>query len=134
MAKARLFVHSNAHMNVPGYEDIDIFGGKLSVSGSTANINAISDPIRHTVDAAAQLVLPSNSNREGFRIQNVGTSVIKGTLGSIDPTQTVFHFILPAGGTTNDGSSPPYESFLWSGEVRVISSVDGGAVVVAEYT
>lgn len=138
MNKARVYIYSDNQVNnfSSGYVDVLVDDqGRLLISGATSNVNNTSDPSRHTVNSGSAVnVLPANAARAGFSIQNVGTTVLKVCLGPVDPDQNTFHFSLPAGGNANDGSSPRYESFVWAGDVRIISSVDGGAVVVVEYT
>lgn len=110
--------------------------GNLFISTLASSVGHSSAPNRVTVNATpgGVVLLAANANRLGFSIQQAGTSVIKVTLGPTAPTQTVYHFALAAGGTQDDGSGVLHLDFTWTGLVQAISSVDGGAVVITEFT
>lgn len=102
------------------------------ISGPVSDVS--SPAVQIGVNTVAQQILVANSNRKRFTLQNVGTTVIKILLGIGIPTQTAFHFALPAGGTDNDGSSYIWNDVMWQGAVQAISSGSGGLLLVAELT
>lgn len=115
---------------------LDGFGDQKVVGSFTpANVvsSTASAPSRQTVGTTAILVLAANTGRKKLILQNVGTTVIKIALGTT-PTSSNYHFSLPAGGSTDDGSSPRVEDTMWLGAVHAISSGAGGALQVAELT
>ena len=93
---------------------------------------------RSTVTAAAQTsigttagtALTANSDGKGFWIVNTGTTVIKGTLGTGTPTQTVYHFALAACSVADDGTGGWYADDQWVGAVQIISDNAGGTCVI----
>ncbi len=85
------------------------------------------------VGTSAVVLLAENFQRKRCVLQNVGTTRIYLAFGAV-PTGDAFHVALPAGGTSGDGSSPPWVDELWTGQIQAISSAAGGEVAVAEFT
>lgn len=95
----------------------------------------ISAPVRQVIDSgAAEDALADNPKRKGIILQNIGTTVLKFTLGAVAPTQTVYHFALKGGTVNDDGGGSIYLDAHWTPRLQVISSVDGGLLAVAEIT
>jgi hypothetical protein len=105
-----------------------------SVSVAAVTSNTASTPAQTTVGTTAAQVLAANSGRKRLMLQNVGTTTIFITYGSTNPTTSAFHFALPAGGSTGDGSSRIQEDTMWTGAVRGISSAAGGLLSITELT
>lgn len=93
-----------------------------------------STPAQTAISTVAALALAANPKRKGFIIQNTGTTVIKLSLGTTDPTQTVYHVALAACTIADDGKGAAYIETAWVGQVRIISSGSGGTCVITELT
>jgi hypothetical protein len=113
----------------------------LKVSGSfsttPATSNTATSPSQTTLGTTAATALAANAARKGFSIQNGGLTRIKVLLGAATPTQSNYTVSLPAGGSTNDGSSPVYNgpaNLIWTGAVQWISDAPGGLATAVEYT
>lgn len=104
-------------------------GYPVSVQDIPAAATA-SAPARTVTGAAAQ-ILAVNANRKQFLVQNVGTNVVFCTLGSVNPTASVYHFSLKGGTLADDGTGGSFISDTWTGAVRAFSAL-AGAVVVTE--
>jgi hypothetical protein len=78
--------------------------------------------------------LSANAKRKGFSIVNTGTTVIKLTMGTTEPTQTVYHVALAACASADDGTGGAYFEAAFVGDVRIISSGAGGTCVITEFT
>jgi hypothetical protein len=125
----QLFIASgDASRNV----NVNIAAGSITVAPVTSNTASAAS--QQTIGTTAGQVLAANSARKRLILQNCGTTVIKIVLGAGTPTQSNYHFALPPGGTTNDGSSPVYNDIMWTGAVQAISSAAGGLLQVAELT
>lgn len=108
-----------------------------SFSSTPATSNTITAAAQTVIGTTAAQILAANGSRKGFLVQNLGTTVIKIVLGAGTPTQTVYHYSLPACGNANDGSSPLWNGpvgLIWTGAVQAISSASGGLVSVSELT
>lgn len=105
-----------------------------NVTVTPVTSNAASAAAQTTVGTTAAQMLAGNAGRKRLALQNQGTTVIKIVLGAGTPTQSVYHFSLPAAGSTNDGSSPIYLDTMWTGAVQAISSAAGGLLQVTELT
>lgn len=110
---------------------VNIAGSFISTPPTSNTSSAVAQTTLGTTNAQA---LAANSGRKGFTVQNCGLTVIKITLGAAAATQANYTFSLPACGNQNDGSSPIYSNFLWTGAVQWISSAAGGLVTIAEFT
>lgn len=111
---------------------------RLKVAGSFSSTpvtaSTSSAALQQTIGTTAGQVLASNALRLKVTLQNCGTTVIKILLGSGTPTQSNYHFALPPGGTTNDGSSPLFSDTMWIGAIQAVSSAAGGLLQVTELT
>lgn len=87
-----------------------------------------------TVGTSPVTLLAANALRKRLILQNVGTTKLWILFGSGTPSASNYHIALPAGGTANDGSSPPYIDTMWLGEVQAIGSAGGGQCGAAENT
>jgi hypothetical protein len=87
-----------------------------------------------TVGTSPVTLLALNALRKRLILQNVGTTKIFILFGAGTPSSSNYHIALPAGGTTNDGSSPVYIDTMWTGQVQAIGSAAGGSVQAAENT
>jgi hypothetical protein len=112
--------------------------GNLKVSGSltvTPEKSAtVSAPGPTTIGTSSAQLLAANSNRKRMILQNVGTTRLYILFGAGTASAANYHIALPAGGNTNDGSSPPFVDTLWTGAVQAISSASGGSVQASEFT
>ena len=109
----------------------------LEVATSPPTSTTASVPTRQTVGSTSGSILAANGARKGCSVQNVGTVPVLLGFGQV-PTATAYHLALPAGGSSNDGSSQPWDGtvsgVLWQGAVNAITAAGGGAVVVTEWT
>lgn len=118
-----------------GYLYVDVATGNVvvdQVASSTATA-----PGQVTLGTSAATALAANSARRGFVVQNQGTTVIKILLGTAVPTQSNYTVALPAGGSSNDGSSPSWfgpPGVVWTGAIQWISSAAGGLAEIVELT
>ena len=93
----------------------------------------VSVPAQGSISTTAGTALADNPGFIGTRtIQNTGATVLKITLGSTVPTQTVYHYALAACTTGDDGKGGAWFSDTWSGPVQIISDAVGGTYVAAE--
>lgn len=124
---------------------ITLSGEAVVLGAGAANIgdvDVLTTPKSSTVTAHAQTavgtvgvsLLAANTARKQVMVHNTGTTTIKLSLTTTDPTQTSYHLALKAGTAADDGLGGTYISDLWQGVVRAISSAAGGTVVVAEIT
>lgn len=95
---------------------------------------AVSTPVQGSISTTAAVALAENQKRKGFMLQNTGTTTLKGTYGTTDPTQTVYHFALSACTVANDGKGGVLVENAWVGAVRIISDAVSGTYVVTEFT
>jgi hypothetical protein len=112
--------------------NVNIQSGTITsspVESGTCSTNAI-----NTVGAGNVTVLASNSNRKMLILQNIGTTVIYVLYGGGAASATNFTFILPAGGSSKDGSSNVVRDIMWQGAVQCFSSAAGGQVSAQELT
>ena len=111
--------------------NVRIAAGSITVTPPTSA--TLNSQAQTTVGTSNVTLLSANSSRVRFVVQNVGTTRISITYGS---TATVAGstVVLPAGGTTGDGSSQPLVDTLWLGAVSAIGSGAGGSVLVSEFT
>jgi hypothetical protein len=117
-------------------------GAKASGEGEEVNylrsgIEAIprltaSTPAQGSIGTVAGQAVAANADRKSLLIVNTGTTVLKGTLGSATPTQTVYHFALAACTTGDDGTGGAYFDDQWIGAVQIISDDAGGTYVLTE--
>lgn len=115
--------------------------GNLKVAGSFSSTpptsSSSNSPSQKTVGSSSGSILASNGSRKGCAVQNTGTVAIYLGLGQV-PTATAYHIALPAGGSSNDGSSNRWDGtisgVLWQGAVNAISASGGGTCVVTELT
>lgn len=92
-----------------------------------------SAPAQTSIGMTAARILAANTKRKGLFIQNTGTTIIRLSFGSTDPTQTVYHAALGACSAADDGTGGTWSDDAYTGEVRGISSAAGGTFVVAEF-
>lgn len=140
-----VFSHNGASGGIAtAVELLDGYGNKISstsgaldVAGSFTAVpptsSTASSPSQTSVGTSAGQILASNSSRKRCIIQNTGLTRIYLGFGQT-PTTSAYHVALPAGGTSNDGSSPAWVDNLWIGAIQAISSSSGGTVVVTEFT
>lgn len=93
-----------------------------------------STPAQTTIGAAAAQIVARNVKRKGLIIQNTGTTIIKVTYGSTNPTQTVYHVALAACTAADDGKGGILIDDNWIGPMQGISSAGGGTFVLTEIT
>ena len=93
----------------------------------------VSTPAQTSIGTVAAVVLVRNPKRKGFIIQNTGTTVIRLTMGSTSPTQTVYHVSLKACTGADDGSGGVYIDENYVGTVNAISSGASGTFVITEF-
>lgn len=105
-----------------------------AVTVAPVQSNTSSAVAQTTVGTSSSVVLAANASRKRLTIQNTGTTVIYLAFGGKTPTATAYHRALRAGGTSNDGSSPPYDDTMETGAVAAISSASGGTIVIEERT
>jgi hypothetical protein len=115
----------------PGTRQIQV---AATATSTPVQSNTSSAVAQIAVGTSASTVLAANSNRKRLTIQNTGTTVIYLAFGGKTPTPTAYHRALPACGTSNDGSSQPYDDTMETGAVAAISSAPGGTIVIEERT
>lgn len=115
-------------------------GGSLSVApvaSDALNVNSLGSPGTIGATGSANNFLAANSNRKSVVMQNVGTTniyVLLDPSGTAAASATNFTFILRAGGTSKDGSSPISQLTLnWQGAISVCSSAAGGLIAGGEF-
>ena len=117
---------------LPGTRVLEVAAATSPPTSTTASV-----PTRQTVGSTSGSILAANGARKGCSVQNVGTVPVLLGFGQV-PTATAYHLALPAGGSSNDGSSQPWDGtfsgVLWQGAVNAITAAGGGAVVVTELT
>lgn len=112
--------------------------GNLKIAGSftvTPDKSAtVTSPGPTTIGTSSAQLLAANSSRKRMVLQNVGTTKLYILFGAGTASSSNYHIALPAGGNTNDGSSPVYSDTLWTGAIQAISSGAGGSVQAMEFT
>lgn len=103
-----------------------------AIRSTVPTASTVTAPAQTAVGTTAGEILVANTNRRGLMVQNTGTTVIKLSLGTTDPTQTAYHIALKAGSAANDGLGGVYIDDQWLGAVRAISSAAGGTIVITE--
>ena len=92
-----------------------------------------STPAQGSISTTSGTAIADNPGFIGTRsIVNTGTTVLKITLGSTAPTQTVYHYALAACTSGDDGKGGAWFSDTFSGPVQIISDGSGGTYVTAE--
>ena len=89
-------------------------------------------PAQTAIGGTAAQFLGPNPKRKGLIVQNTGTTVIYLSLGTTNPTATVYHVALKACTTHDDGSGGVYLDDSWVGAVQGLSSAGGGTCVITE--
>lgn len=107
---------------------------KVNTQAQGGESQTVTAPDIVTVGAAAVQLLAANVLRMRLVLQNVGTTVIYILFGNGTPSASNYHIALRAGGTSADGSSPPWVDTMWVGAVQAVASANGGACSVAEFT
>lgn len=98
-----------------------------------APLASASVPAQTGIGTNAARVLAANPRRKRLVIQNTGTTVIKLSFGSTDPTATVYHVALRVCTGADDGSGGSISVDGYTGEVRALSSGSGGTFVITEF-
>jgi len=93
----------------------------VSFGSNSCSANAIA-----TIGTGSIQAIVANSNRKKLILQNIGTTRLYVLFGSGTASSSNFTFILPAGGSSLDGSSPIYVDTIWQGSVQWVSSSIGG--------
>jgi hypothetical protein len=93
-----------------------------------------STPAQTTQGTSAASVLAANAARKAVIIVNTGLTVIKLALGGTNPTQTAYHVSLQPASAADAGDGGTFVSDTWTGEIRAISSIAGGTMVITELT
>lgn len=121
----------NAILNVdPSDTDYGLVVRVISRKSST-----ISAASRFTIQTSpAVQILAANANRRRSIIQNVGITIIYLSLGTVLPSNLVYHISLSPGSSEDDGTGSIFIDEMWSGRINAISSASSGRVVVAEQT
>lgn len=114
---------------VPGTRILSVGATITPVESSTVSVPSIL-----TVGTGTASALAANINRKRVTLQNVGTTKIFVLFGTGTASASNYHLVLPAGGTTADGSSPVYSDIMWQGAIQVASSAAGGSLSVAEFS
>jgi hypothetical protein len=109
-----------------------LVAGSLTITPTQSNTVSTAGPT--TVGTSSTQLLAANAARKRLILQNVGTTKIWILFGAGSASSSNYHIALPAGGTTNDGSSPIYVDTMWTGAIQAISSAAGGSVVAEEFT
>jgi hypothetical protein len=106
--------------------------GSFTATPPTSNTVSSAGP--QTIGTSSTQALAANSSRKRLILQNVGTTKIWILFGAGAASSSNYHIALPAGGTSNDGSSPIYSDTLWTGAIQAISSAAGGSLQAEEFT
>lgn len=116
---------------VDGSGNLKIAGSFTATPDRSSTVSAAGPT---TVGTSPVTLLAANLNRKKFILQNVGTNNIWILFGAGTPSSSNYHIALTPGGTSNDGSSPPYIDVMWQDQVRAVASGAGGSVAVSEFT
>jgi hypothetical protein len=111
---------------------VNVAAGSVTVApveSDTCSTNALV-----TVGTSSTQAIAANPSRKRLILQNVGTTVLYVLLGTGSASATSLTFILPAGGTSKDGSSIIIFDIMWQGAVQVASSAAGGLMTAQENT
>jgi hypothetical protein len=108
------------------------FTGTVTAAPPTAS--TVNDAAILTVGTSSQVALAANTNRVVAILQNNGTNSIFVLYGGGSASPSNYTYILRAGGTTNDGSSPQIFEQTWKGAISVAASSSGGSLAVTELT
>lgn len=139
LAIARLTAYRARHVNLrdSSGNELGISSDPLYVQGSLSVAPVYSHTLNNggqqTVGTSGVILLAQNLSRVGWRIQNIGTTVIYVLYGSGSISSSNYTFSLPAGGTAQDGSSPVIFDTQWQGEIQILSSATGGKVSYGEF-
>lgn len=115
----------------PGTRQLQV-AASVTVSPTESSTCSTAGPA--AVGTSSTQAIAANAARKRLMLQNVGTTAIYILLGAGTASATNFTFILPAGGTTKDGSSPVWQDTMWQGAVQWASSASGGLAVANELT
>lgn len=116
----------------PGTRQLSVAGTFTSSPPASSTVSAPSQPVIGAVTSVQ--LLAANAARKRMRLQNIGTTVMYILFGAGSATAANCHIVLPAGGTSEDGSSSIITDDMWQGRVAALSSAAGGIVSVAEFT
>jgi hypothetical protein len=111
---------------------VNIAAGAITVSPVVSS--TVSSPSIVTVGTSSALLLAANASRKRAGLQNVGTTRLYVLRAASGATLSNYHFILPAGGNTADGSSLFYQDPMWQGAYCAVSSASGGSCSIEELT
>jgi hypothetical protein len=114
---------------------VNIAAGSITVTPPSAT--TIPNTGLSAIATASVQLLAANSSRVRMILQNVGTTniyVLEDATGSGSASATNFTYILRAGGSSKDGSSPIILDTVWKGRVVVCGSASGGLVNWTEET
>ena len=115
----------------PGTRNLQV---AASVTVSPTQSSTVSAAGPTTIGTGSTTVVTASASTKRLSLQNTGTTVIYVLFGAGSASSSNYHLILPAGGTTKDGSSPIYSDIMWQGAVSVASSAAGGSLNVAVFT
>lgn len=119
-------------LDAGGNLKVDVAAGSLTVAPVTSVVASAAGPT--SVGTSSSQALAANAVRKRLTIQNTGTTNLYILFGAGTASSSNYHMILRQGGTTNDGSSPPYIDTMWLGAVQWASSTAGGQGVAYENT
>jgi len=102
-----------------------------SVTVAPVTSNASTSTVLAVGTTSVQAIA-ANAGRKKLILQNAGTTQLLVLLGSGTASNSLYSLILPAGGSTRDGSSPIYVDTMWTAAVQAISSSAGGILTVTE--
>ena len=101
-----------------------VTGGRHILSPANGGVTVLSS-------TAVTLAQPSDY-RKSILVANQGTSKLYVKLGAT-ATSTSWHFVLPPGGSDDDGTGGTVSIDGYAGEISVISSTSSGRVSYVEF-
>jgi hypothetical protein len=112
--------------------NVNLQAGSVTVAPTVSSTVTAANIV--PVGTSSTLLVAANASAKRRGLQNVGVTklyILRGTSGA---SSSNYHFVLPAGGTTADGSSPIYQDTMWQGAYCAASSSAGGECAVEELT
>lgn len=85
-----------------------------------------------SIGTTPQQIMLANPNRLGWRVTNIGTTIIYIGVGKV-PSNTIYDHILPGcTGSANDGTGGVLVDDLYLDAVWAVSSASGGSIALVE--
>lgn len=110
--------------------------GVVTISPNSPGLasTTITDPSIVSVGTTIEPILKANPIRSEFLIQNIDVVPIAIILTKNKGSNTIYHAMLSACTTADDGTGGSFISDLWKGDVYVVAVSAGGRLVAYEMT